>query len=76
MASTLEMEYQVFLCIFQKNSVMATLSLKEMRKFLWEGREKSLPLPMDVSIDGRRTLFHFFLYLKLVEISKKCFSII
>ena len=33
------MEYQVFLCIFQKNSAMATLGLKEMEKFLWEGRE-------------------------------------
>ena len=32
--------YQVFLCIFQKNSAMATLGLKEMGKFLWEGREK------------------------------------
>ena len=43
MASTLKMEYQVFLCIFQKNSAMATLGLKEMGKFLWEGREKVLP---------------------------------
>ena len=43
MASTLKMEYQVFLCIFQKNSAMATLGLKEMEKFLWEGREKVLP---------------------------------
>ena len=43
MASTLKMEYQVFLCIFQKNSAMATLGLKEMGKFLWEGREKCLP---------------------------------
>ena len=43
MASTLKMEYQVFLCIFQKNSAMATLGLKEMGKFLWEGREKGLP---------------------------------
>ena len=42
-ASTLKMEYQVFLCIFQKNSAKATLGLKEMGKFLWEGREKSLP---------------------------------
>ena len=40
MASTLKMEYQVFLCIFPKNSVIATLGLKEMGKFLWEGREK------------------------------------
>ena len=30
MASTPKMEYQVFLCIFQKNSAMATLCLKEM----------------------------------------------
>ena len=42
MASTPKMEYQVFLCIFQKNLAMATLGLKEMGKFLWEGREKSL----------------------------------
>ena len=40
MASKSKMEYQVFLCIFQKNSAMATLALKEMGKFLWEGREK------------------------------------
>ena len=34
---------QVFLCIFQKISAMATLGLKEMEKFLREGREKGLP---------------------------------
>ena len=28
---------------FQKDSAMATLSLNEMGKFLWEGREKALP---------------------------------
>ena len=28
-----------FSCIFNKNLAMATLGLKEMRKFLWEGRE-------------------------------------
>ena len=27
-------------CIFSMNFVMATLGLKEMEKFLWEGREK------------------------------------
>ena len=43
MASTPKMEYQVLLCIFQKNSAVATLGLKEMGKFLWEGREKGLP---------------------------------
>ena len=43
MASTPKIEYQVFLCIFQKTSTMATLGLKEMGKFLWEGREKGLP---------------------------------
>ena len=43
MVSTPKMEYQVFLCIFQKSSAMATLGLKEMGKFLWEGREKGLP---------------------------------
>ena len=41
LASNPKMEYQVFLCIFQKNSAMAILGLKEMGKFLWEGREKS-----------------------------------
>ena len=35
--------YQVFLCIFQNNSAIATLGLKKMGKFLWEGREKVLP---------------------------------
>ena len=40
MVSNPKMEYQVFLCIFQKNSAMATLGLKKMGKFLWEGREK------------------------------------
>ena len=39
MVSKPKMEYQVFLCIFQKNSAMATFGLKEMGKFLWEGRE-------------------------------------
>ena len=46
MASTLKMEYQVFLCIFQKISAMATLGLKEIRKFFWEGSEKGLPSPL------------------------------
>ena len=32
-----------FFCIFSMNFAMATLGLKEMGKFLWEGREKSLP---------------------------------
>ena len=43
LASNPKMEYQVFLCIFQKNSAMATLGLKEVGKFLWKGREKGLP---------------------------------
>ena len=43
MTSNPKMEYQIFLCIFQKNSAMATLGLKEMAKFLWKGREKGLP---------------------------------
>ena len=42
-ASTPKMEYQGFLCIFQKNSAMATLGLKEMGKFLRGSREKGLP---------------------------------
>ena len=32
-----------FFCIFPMNFAMATLGLKEMGKFLWEGREKGLP---------------------------------
>ena len=32
-----------FFCIFPMSFAMATLGLKEMGKFLWEGREKSLP---------------------------------
>jgi hypothetical protein len=43
MASNAKMEYQDFLCIFQKNFAIATLGLKEIGKFLWEGREKGLP---------------------------------
>ena len=35
---------KVFLCIFQKNSAMATLGLKEMGKFLWEGSHSKVPL--------------------------------
>jgi len=46
MVSNPKMEYQVFLCIFQKKSSMATLGLKEMGKFIWEGREKGLPYYM------------------------------
>ena len=42
MVSNPKMEYQVFLCIFQNNSAMATLGLEDMGKFLWEGREKGL----------------------------------
>ena len=42
LTSNPKMEYQVFLCIFQKNSAMATYGLKEMGKFLWEGREKGV----------------------------------
>ena len=36
-------KYQTFFCIFPMNYTMATLGLKEMGKFLWEGMEKSLP---------------------------------
>ena len=35
--------YTRLFCIFPMNFVMATLGLREMGKFLWEGREKSLP---------------------------------
>ena len=43
LTSTPKMEYQVFLCIFQRNLAMATIGLKKMGKFLWESREKFLP---------------------------------
>ena len=42
-ASNPKMEYQVFSCIFHESLAMATLGLKEMEKFLWEGGENSLP---------------------------------
>ena len=32
-----------FFFIFPMNFAMTTLGLKKMRKFLWEGSEKSLP---------------------------------
>ena len=38
MVSNAKIEYQVFLCIFQKNWAMATLGLEEMEKFLSLGR--------------------------------------
>ena len=44
MASTIKREYQVVLCIFQKNSAMALLGLKEMGKFLYEGRKNVCPV--------------------------------
>ena len=53
MASTPKMEYQIFLCIFQKNSVMATLGLKEMAKLNWDsqqGRTFYLPSQRDFTI--------------------------
>ena len=34
---------RLFFFVFQKNSAMATLGLKEMGKFLRKGKEKSLP---------------------------------
>ena len=43
MASDPKMESLVFLSLFQTNSAMATLGLKEMGKILWEGKEKGLP---------------------------------
>ena len=43
MVSTPKMEYQVFLCVFQRNLAMATSALKEIGKFLREGRGKGLP---------------------------------
>ena len=39
-----------FFCIFQTIFAMATLGLKEMGKFFWEGREKSLPSWLSLSL--------------------------
>ena len=50
MTSTHKMEYQVLLYIFQKNSALATLGLKEMGKLLWEGREKKFAQLLAVSV--------------------------
>ena len=36
-------QYQTFFLICQMNLAMTTLGLKEMGKFLWEGRENVLP---------------------------------
>ena len=33
----------ILFCNFQMNLAMTTLGLKEMGKFLWEGRENVLP---------------------------------
>ena len=60
MASNLKMEYQDFLCIFQKNSAMATLCLKEMEKFLSEGREKSLPCWLSLFNKTKQPTGQFF----------------
>ena len=56
MASTPKMEYQIFLCIFQKNSAMATLGLKKLGKFLLKGREKGLPCWLWLSQFGNTKL--------------------
>ena len=42
LVSTPKMKYQVLSCIFHCILAMATLGLKEIGKFLWEGREKVL----------------------------------
>ena len=39
----IEYKKNMFAYIFQKNSAIATLGLKEMGKFLWESRKKGLP---------------------------------
>ena len=56
-----KMEYQVFLCIFQKNSNMATLGLKEMGKFLWEGSKTKLRQPTGQTFFSTfsKEFFHF-----------------
>ena len=40
MASTPKIEYQVFLCIFQKNSAMSTYGLKEMENSFGKAGKK------------------------------------
>jgi len=56
-ASTPKIEYQVFLCIFQKNSATATLHLKEMGKFLWEARENAKKIWYYEKLVGRHASF-------------------
>ena len=53
-----------FFCIFPMNFAMATLGLKEMGNFLWEGWEKSLPgwLFAKLRQPTGHTFFHTFFY--------------
>ena len=44
MVSTLKIEYQVFLCIFQNNSAIATLGLKEMGTIFVKAGKKVCPI--------------------------------
>ena len=48
-----------FFCIFQTNFATTTLGLKEMGKFLWEGREKGLPCWLSQWQSTGKTFFHF-----------------
>ena len=66
-----DIEVQVFLCIFQKHSAMATLGLKEMGKFGWEGREKILPcwLPQFSKTKLRQPTGHTFFPTFPMEVS-------
>ena len=63
MVSNPKMEYQVLLCIFQKNSAMATLCLKEMGKFLSKGRKKVCPVGCLCLEKLNSQLGNFFPYL-------------
>ena len=61
MASTSKMEYQIFLSIFQKNSAMAILGLKEIGKFFGEGRDKGLPCWQTFMKNGLDAMSFFLL---------------
>ena len=48
-----------FFCIFPLNFAMATLGLKEMGKFFWEGREKGLPTGQNFFSTFPKEFSHF-----------------
>jgi hypothetical protein len=57
------------------NFAMATLGLKEMGKFLWEGREKSLPSWLSHLTDvTTNSFFYLCNFLKSLNISRNYYD--